>query len=441
MKIVTDFEQARAILSRGAPGQDETPAWLRQRIKSSFGEELTPQQVVDRIISDVRQRGDAALFDYSLRLDGVKLDRLEVEPEEITRAYAQVDDRLLGAMKVAAERIKRYHRSRKRKLELKDGLGRLVRPLSRVGLYAPGGTAVYLSTVLMTAIPARAAGVNDIILATPPRPGGELPPSTLVAADLAGVNRIFKIGGAQAIAALALGTQSVPRVDKVCGPGNLFVMLAKKQLYGQVDIDGLAGPSEIVILADDSASPALCAADLIAQAEHDALAWAVLITNSLSLAQSVANEVESQLADLERADIIRRCLDSSGWLLVVDEMEKAVELVNLFAPEHLCLAVRDAWYFVDMIENAGAIFVGQASAQALGDYIAGPSHVLPTGGTARFSSPLGVEHFVKTSSLIALDDETVQGLVPTAMVMARAEGLTAHARALEMRLKKRGGRK
>jgi histidinol dehydrogenase len=441
LRIITDFQQSRTILSRGAPGQEETPAWLLQRIKSSFGEELTPEQVVARIISDVRQRGDAALFDYGQRLDGVKLDKLEVEPDEITRAYAQVDDKLLGAMKVAAERIKRYHRSRKRKLELKDGLGKVVRPLNRVGLYAPGGTAVYPSTVLMTAIPARAAGVNDIILATPPRPGGELPPSTLVAADLAGVNRIFKMGGAQAIAAMALGTQSVPRVDKVCGPGNLFVMLAKKQLYGQVDIDGLAGPSEIVILADDSASPAICAADLIAQAEHDALAWSVLITNSLPLAQSVAKEVENQLATLERADIIRRCLDNSGWLMVVNEMDKAVELVNLFAPEHLSLAVKDASYFVDMIENAGAIFMGQASAQALGDYIAGPSHVLPTGGTARFSSPLGVEHFVKTSSLIALDDETVQCLVPQAVIMARAEGLTAHARALEMRLKKRGRRK
>ena len=441
MRIITDFKQARAILSRGVPGQDKVPVWLRQRIKASFGEELTPQQVVDRIISDVQQRGDDALFDYSLRLDGVKLDRLEVQSEEIAQAYKQVDDQLLEALKLAAERIKRYHRYRKRKLELKDGVGRIVRPLARVGVYAPGGTAVYPSTVLMTAIPARAAGVNEIILATPPRAGGALPAATLVAADLARVNRIFKIGGAQAIAALALGTQSVPRVDKICGPGNLFVMLAKKQLYGQVDIDGLAGPSEIVILADDSASPALCAADLIAQAEHDALAWAVLVTNSLKLAQAVAKEVDRQLATLERADIIRRCLESSGWLLVVDKMEKAVELVNLYAPEHLCLAVRDAWYFVDMIKNAGAIFVGQASAQALGDYIAGPSHVLPTGGTARFSSPLGVEHFVKTSSLIALDDDTVQSLVPPAVAMARAEGLTAHARALEMRLKRRGRRK
>ena len=441
MRIITNLQQARAILSRGVPGQDEIPAWLCQRIKASFGEELTPQQVVDRIIYDVRQRGDAALFDYSLRLDGVKLDRLEVESEEITRAYAQVDDRLLDVMKLAAERIKRYHRSRKRKLELKDGLGRLVRPLNRVGIYAPGGTAVYPSTVLMTALPAHAAGVSEIILATPPRLGGDIPPVTLVAADLAGVSRIFKMGGAQAIAALALGTQSVPRVDKVCGPGNLFVMLAKKQLYGQVDIDGLQGPSEIVILADDSASPAICAADLIAQAEHDALAWAVLITNSLPLAQAVANEVERQLADLERADIIRRCLESRGWLLVVKSLEQAVELVNLYAPEHLCLALKDPWPFVDMIENAGAIFVGQASAQSLGDYVAGPSHVLPTGGTARFSSPLGVEHFLKTTSLIALDDEMVQGLVPPAAALARAEGLTAHARALEMRLKKRERRK
>ncbi len=441
MRTVTDFEQAKTILTRSLAGQEEAPAWLQDRIQKSFGEKLTPQQVVDRIIADVQKRGDAALFDYSQRLDGVKLDKLEVDPEEITKAYAQVDDQLLGAMKVAAGRIKKYHRSQKRKVQLKNGLGKVVRPLERVGVYAPGGTAVYPSTVLMTAIPARAAGVNEIILATPPQKGGNLPPSTLVAADLAGVNRIFKMGGAQAIAAMALGTKSVPRVDKICGPGNLFVMLAKKQLYGQVDIDGLAGPSEIVILADDSASPEICAADLIAQAEHDVLAWAVLITNSLKLAKAVNKEVERQLATLERADIIRRCLDSTGWLIVVDKMEQAVDLVNLYAPEHLSLSVKDARYYADMIDNAGAIFMGQASAQALGDYVAGPSHVLPTGGTARFSSPLGVEHFVKTSSLIELDDNTVQSLVPPAVVMARAEGLTAHARALEMRLKRQGKRK
>jgi histidinol dehydrogenase len=417
------------------------PDWLRQHIKASFGEALTPQQVVERIISDVRQQGDAALFEYNSRLDGVKLDRLEVQPEEIAQAYEEIDARALEALKLAAQRIKRYHRIRKQTLKLKHGLGRIVRPLGRVGVYAPGGTAVYPSTVLMTALPARVAGVNEIILATPPRPSGQIQPLTVVAADMAGVKRIFKMGGAQAIAALALGTQSVPKVDKVCGPGNLFVMLAKKQLYGEVDIDGFQGPSEVAILADNSASPVLCAADLIAQAEHDALAWAVLITNSLSLARAVANEVERQLANLERADIAYRCLESRGWLLVVKSLEQAVELVNIYAPEHLCLALKDPWPFVDMIENAGAIFVGQASAQSLGDYVAGPSHALPTGGTARFSSPLSVGHFLKTTSLIALDDEVVQGLVPPAAMLARAEGLTAHARALEMRLKKRGTRK
>jgi len=293
--------------------------------------------------------------------------------------------------------------------------------------------------VLMTVIPARVAGVEEIILVTPPGQGGEVPAPTLVAADIAGANRIFKIGGAQAIAALAFGTETIPQVDKICGPGNIFVVLAKKMVYGVVDIDGLQGPSELMIIADEGASPALCAADMLAQAEHDPLASAVLITTSMELARKVERELEQQVRALQRQDILAQAAEKQALIVVVEEMDEAIELVNLYAPEHLSLMVPDGRSYIGKVRNAGCIFIGESSAAALGDYVAGPSHVLPTGGTARFSSPLGVDDFLRVTSLIDLSEEALATLAPAAATIARSEGLDAHARSVEMRFKGGGG--
>lgn len=440
MKIIREFQAAKAILQRSAFEFGKLPIEISQRMEKVFGEELSPEEAVARIIADVREKGDAALFDYTERIDGVALQSLEVSKEEIREAYGKVDHELISALGIAAERVRSFHHiqlDHSLSQFMEGGLGQIVRPLERVGLYVPGGAACYPSTVLMTAIPARVAGVEEVILTTPPREEGRVPPATLVAADMAEVDRVFKVGGAQAVAALAFGTESIPRVDKVCGPGGLFVVLAKKMVFGIVDIDGLAGPTETVILADDSASPALCAADLLAQAEHDVLACAILITTSSRLADEVNQELERQLGPLERAEIARRSLEERGKIIVVADMDQAMELVNLYAPEHLSLMVRNASSYVDRIRNAGAIFVGESCPETLGDYVAGPSHVLPTGGSARFRSPLGVTDFLKLTSVIS--DEHLETLGPIAMTIARAEGLTAHARAVEARLKK-GGR-
>jgi len=298
----------------------------------------------------------------------------------------------------------------------------------------PGGTAAYPSTVLMTAIPARVAGVKEIIVVTPPKKDGTIPPATLVAADIAGVNRTFKIGGAQAIAALAFGTESVPKVDKICGPGNVFVVTAKKMAYGTVDIESLPGPSEIVIVADDTANASFCAADLIAQAEHDPQASAILITTSSKLASNVDSEIKKQLAKLERQTIATEALNSRGMIVLVDSPDEAIELVNLYAPEHASLMLRNAASYTQKIRHAGCIFVGGTSPVALGDYIAGPSHVLPTGGSARFSSPLGVEDFLKATNIIALDEAAGKELGQAAITIAEAEGFKGHAQAIRIRL-------
>lgn len=440
MKIIKEFQTAKAILQRSTFDFGQAPLEVRQRIKESFGEELNPEEAVKRIIADVRDKGDAALFDYTNRIDGVALKSLEAGREEIREAHGKVDQELISALNIAAERVRSFHLVQLRHsfVEfMEGGLGQVVRPLHRVGIYVPGGTACYPSTVLMTAIPARVAGVKEVILATPPREGGEIPPATLAAADMAKVDRVFKVGGAQAIAALAFGTQSVPKVDKVCGPGGLFVVLAKKMVFGTVDIDGLAGPTETVILADDSASPVLCAIDLLAQAEHDVLACAVLITTSSRLAEEVNDELERQLKPLERAKIAQQSLDERGKIIVVAGVDQAIELVNLYAPEHLSLMLRNASTYVDKIHNAGAIFVGENCPETLGDYVAGPSHVIPTGGSARFRSPLGVGDFLKLTSVVSLAGEDLEVLGPAATTIARAEGLTAHARALKARLNRR----
>jgi histidinol dehydrogenase len=419
LKILKGFKLAEEVLSRRASTE-------------FYDNSLEPE--VKEIVDEVRGGGDAALFGFTLKFDRVKLSSLEVTNEQIKDAYRQVDDELISALKLAADRIGSFHQKQKDSL-FKESAGQLVRPLERVGVYAPGGTAAYPSTVLMTAVPARIAGVGEVILTTPPRPDGVVSPATLVAADIAGVNRVFSVGGAQAIAALAFGTESVPAVDKICGPGNIFVVLAKKLVYGVVDIDGLPGPSEVVIIADETANPAYCAADLLAQAEHDPLASAILITTSKRLADDVNREIEQQLKELERRAIAAESLLKQGVIAVVADIDEAIKLANLYAPEHLCLMIKGADALVERLVNAGCIVIGDSATVVLGDYIFGPSHVLPTGATARFASPLNVLDFVKLTSLLNVDKTALKKLGKAAAIIARAEGLEAHARAVEKRLK------
>jgi len=437
--IIEGFQLAKSILSRQAPAEfyPVSPA-IRQRLKEMFGTD-DPEQAVRQIVNEVRNRGDAALFDYTLKIDGIEITSLEVSKEQIASAYQEVDEELLSALKLAADRIRSFHTAQKDSFwsgGTKLDLGQLIRPLQRVGVYAPGGTACYPSTVLMTAIPAKVAGVKEVILVTPPRGQGTVPPPTLVAADIAQVDRIFCVGGAQAIGALAFGTESIPKVDKICGPGNIFVVLAKKLVYGVVDIDGLQGPSEVLIIADEGANPKYCAADLLAQAEHDPLASAILITTSRWLADEVNREVEQQLQGLERQAIAAESLENRGMIVVVTNVDEAIELANLYAPEHLCLMMHKAASYISKVSNAGCIFIGENSTVVLGDYVAGPSHALPTGGTARFSSPLNVTDFIKFTSLVTIDKAGLKELGPAAATMARAEGFEAHARAVEKRLER-----
>jgi histidinol dehydrogenase len=437
MRIIRDIETARStLLNRASPERYRASQEMRREIREIFGEELTIEQVVERIVSTVRDGGDSALLDYTEKLDGVALEHLEVTAEEIDKAQGEVSPEFISALNLAAERIRSFHivqRQRGWTNFMEDGVGQIVHPLERIGVYIPGGSACYPSTVLMTVIPARVAGVGEVILTTPPGKGGKISPETLAAADIAGINRIFKVGGAQAIAALAFGTESIPRVDKICGPGNIFVTLAKKMVYGEVGIDGLYGPTETMIIADESADPTLCAADLLAQAEHDVMASAIMLTTSEKLASEVEREVECQMAGLERQDIAATSLKERGGIVIVNDVDHAIELANSYAPEHLCLMVQDASSYINKIQNAGGIFVGENSAEALGDYVAGPSHVMPTGGSARFSSPLGVGDFLKVCSLVDLNEEALKTLGPPASTIARSEGFTAHARAAEAR--------
>ncbi len=435
MKRVKGFNEAKRLLSREVFWDSfTTPPRLRAQIKQAFGEELTVQEVVNHIVSEVRGKGDKALFDYTEKLDGVRLDSLEVNRQEVFFAYDAIDKKVISALEIAARRIRDFHLACEHKtgvFPIDKHLSQQVLPLQRVGLYVPGGSAAYPSSVLMMAIPAKVAGVKEIIIVSPPGKDGRIPAPTLVAAKVAKVNRIFKIGGAQAIAALAFGTESIPRVDKICGPGNIFVTLAKKIVYGTVDIDGLEGPSEIIIIADERADPALCAADLLAQAEHDPLASVILITTSADLADQVDKEIDMQLGKLKRCSSAGAAVNA-GMIVLVDNMVQAVELANLFAPEHLSLMASDASALVHKIRNAGCIFVGENSSVVLGDYVAGPSHVLPTGGSARFDSPLGVDDFLKVSNIIALDETAMTELSRAAMVIAEAEGLDAHAQAVDL---------
>ena len=437
LQVIRGLERAKKEVFRVDPlDLSSLPPEVMDRTREVFGEPLSPQESVQRILQDVRQQGDDAIRHYSRLLDGVELESLEVSREQIKRARQQVPEVLMEALELAARRVEDFHRATLRRswVDLSSGLGELVVPLERVGIYAPGGTASYPSTVLMTAIPARVAGVTEVVLTTPSREGSSPNPVVLAAAELAGVDRVFRVGGVQAIAAMAFGTETVPKVDKICGPGNVFVTLAKKLVYGQVDIDGLYGPTETVVIADETASPLYCAADLLAQAEHDSLAAPILVTPSLALVGEVERELEKQLASLERSDLATLSLEGRGKVFLVDNLDEALELANSIAPEHLCLMVKEPWSWASKVRHAGGIFLGPFSPEVMGDYVAGPSHVMPTGGTARFNSALSVHHFLRTMPVVGLKPEEYRELAEAAAHIARAEGLTGHARAVEVRL-------
>ena len=437
LSLIHGQEDAERVLGRLDPlDLSSLPESVVDRTRQLFGNGVTPAQSVIRILEEVRHQGDAAVRRYARLLDGVELGELRVTEAQLRQARAQVPDGLREALELAAARVTEFHRATLREgwVDRDQGLGELVHPLQRVGLYAPGGTAAYPSTVLMTAIPARVAGVEEIVLATPRRGEEPLNPAVLAAAEIAGVDAVYQIGGVSAIAAMAFGTESIPRVDKVCGPGNIFVAYAKKLVQGQVDIDGLFGPTETVVIADDTANPSFCAADLIAQAEHDPMATAILVTNSLELVERVETELDHQLVGLPRGETARSALERQGRVVLVQDIAEAVALANRIAPEHLCLMVADPWAWADRVRNAGGLFLGEFSPEVMGDYIAGPSHVMPTGGTARFTSALGVHHFLRTMPVVGLDRRDFQRLGPAAIQIAEAEGLSGHSGAIRVRL-------
>ncbi|NOT05378.1 MAG: histidinol dehydrogenase [Anaerolineales bacterium] len=438
-----DPQTARqTILKRTPPDEFPVSQRVLDNIAKLFGESLTAEQAVTKILKDVRMNGDSALQQWTQRLDQIDLKPAPVSKALIQSSLDSLAPEQRDALEKAAARIETFHRRQPLTSwftnELGGTLGQIIRPIQRVGLYVPGGTAPLPSTVLMSAIPARVAGVKDIVAVTPPNrsvSNTDLPvnPMILAACAIAGVDEVYLLGGAQAIAALAYGTETIRSVDKIFGPGNLFVTLAKRQVYGVVGIDGLAGPTETIVIADEFANPAWVAADLLAQAEHDFLASAILLTPSQSLIEKVQIEVANQLEQRGRADIILASLENRGGAVLTQDLNEALQLANEYAPEHLALSVSDPWRWVEKVNNAGGVFVGEYSFEVLGDYLAGPSHVMPTGGSARFASPLNVWDFIKIVSLVALDEKTVQAISPIAATIAEAEGLDAHANAALLR--------
>ena len=395
--------------------------------------------IVKQIVADVVKRGDDALFEYCQRFDRARLTALEVTEQELDDAMKSVEPRLIRILEKAAANIRNFHKSQLRNSYIiNDGngvvMGQKIIPMDRVGIYVPGGTAAYPSTVLMNCIPAKIAGCGEIVMVTPPGKDGSVNPAILAAAKIGGVDRIFKVGGAQAVAALAYGTQSVPKVDKIVGPGNAFVAEAKRQVFGQVAIDMIAGPSEILVVADSTCNPAYVAADMLSQAEHDKLASAVLVTDSMELAEAVSQEIEQQLNKLSRYEIARESIDSNGKIIVADNLDAVIEIANAIAPEHLELCVDNPFDYLDKIRHAGSIFMGKYCPEALGDYMAGPNHTLPTSGTARFSSPLSVDDFVKKSQYTYFTAGALKDLAEDVAYFAQTEGLTGHARSAMIRL-------
>ena len=410
---------------------------LLKRSPNNYGQyEASVKEILDK----VKEEKDAAVFAYTAKFDGAELtaDTIEVTDAEIEEAYAQVDDTLLTVIRKAKDNIESYHAKQRQTSwfdSKPDGtiLGQKITPLHRVGVYVPGGKAVYPSSVLMNVMPAKVAGVDEIIMVTPPGKNGKVSPNTLVAAKEAGVDKIYKVGGAQAIAALAYGTESIPKVDKIVGPGNIYVALAKKAVYGHVSIDSIAGPSEILVVADETANPRYVAADLLSQAEHDELASAILVTTSEKLAHEVSDQVDGFLKELSRAEIISKSLDNYGYILLADTMEDVIDVANEIASEHLEIQTKNPFEVMTKIRNAGAIFIGEYASEPLGDYFAGPNHILPTNGTAKFFSPLSVDDFIKKSSIISYSREALQKVHKDIESFAKAEQLTAHANSIHVR--------
>lgn len=415
---------------------------LNDLLKRSPNNYTEYEGTVSGIVEDVRKRGDAALFEYTEKFDGAKLDKdtVQVSEGEIRQAYDQVDKELLGVIRRSMANIRAYHEKQKRYGwfdTTADGtiLGQKVTPLASAGIYVPGGKAAYPSSVLMNTVPAQVAGVEEIIMVTPPGKDGQVNPTTLVAACEAGATKIFKVGGAQAIAALAYGTESIPKVDKIVGPGNIYVALAKKAVYGHVSIDSIAGPSEILVIADETANPEYVAADLLSQAEHDELASAILVTTSETLAREVSRWVDTFTAQLSRKAILEKSLNNYGYILIADDMDSAIAIANDIASEHLEIVTANPFEVMTKIKNAGAIFLGENSSEPLGDYFAGPNHILPTNGTAKFFSPLSVDDFVKKSSIIYYSREALKAAKDDIIRFAEAESLTAHANSIKVRFK------
>ncbi|SFW12593.1 histidinol dehydrogenase [Selenomonas ruminantium] len=445
MKIVKASELGEAainkLLQKPAFDEVELSPKIREANKATFGKDMTAAELVAQIVRDVRFEGDKAVLRYTKLIDKVDCDikDLLVTEEEFAAAEAQADPQVVASLKKAAENVRRYHEEQKPNSwmtyrEHGSLLGQSLIPLDRVGIYVPGGTAAYPSSVIMNAMPAVVAGVGEIVMMVPPK-NGAINPYVLIAARLAGVKKIYKIGGAQAIAALAFGTESIPRVDKITGPGNIFVTLAKKEVYGHVDIDMLAGPSEILIVADDSADPVYTAADMLSQAEHDPLASSIVITDSEKLARQVAIEAENQLQKLPRQEIARASIERNGLIVIAENMQQALRFANTSAPEHLELLTREPFQLLPYVRHAGAVFLGAYSPEPLGDYFAGPNHVLPTGGTARYYSVLNVETFMKRTSLISYTQPALEAVSEDIIRLAETEGLQAHANAIRLRRK------
>ena len=443
MKIVKASELGEAainkLLQKPAFDEVELSPKIREANKATFGKDMTAAELVAQIVRDVRFEGDKAVLRYTKLIDKVDCDikDLLVTEEEFAAAEAQADPQVVESLKKAAENVRRYHEEQKPNSwmtyrEHGSLLGQSLIPLDRVGIYVPGGTAAYPSSVIMNAMPAVVAGVGEIVMMVPPK-NGAINHYVLIAARLAGVKKIYKIGGAQAIAALAFGTESIPRVDKITGPGNIFVTLAKKEVYGHVDIDMLAGPSEILIVADDSADPVYTAADMLSQAEHDPLASSIVITDSEKLARQVAIEAENQLQKLPRQEIARASIERNGLIVIAENMQQALRFANTSAPEHLELLTREPFQLLPYVRHAGAVFLGAYSPEPLGDYFAGPNHVLPTGGTARYYSVLNVETFMKRTSLISYTQPALEAVSEDIIRLAETEGLQAHANAIRLR--------
>jgi histidinol dehydrogenase len=436
IKIYSAADAQRTILKRSTGPHTPVSKTVQEGLQRVFGEALTPETAVARLLTDVRENGDRAITEWTERIDNIHLETFRVSQSMIDSASRRLDKELLEALSFAASRIRDFHARQPipnwTTTEMGGLLGQRFTPVQRAGVYVPGGTAPLPSSLLMSAIPAQVAGVRDIVVATPPgRPDGRIPDVILAAAAIIGIQDVYAIGGALAVAALAYGTETVPKVDKIVGPGNLFTTLAKQQVYGIVGIDGVYGPTETAVVADDSANPAWVAADLLAQAEHDVLASAILITTSLDLAQAVQVEIGQQMETLSRSEIIAQSLSFRGGIVLVDDLGQACRLASGYAAEHTCLAVREELQTACMeaLPNAGGLFIGERSYEVLGDYVAGPSHTMPTGGTARFASPLNVLDFMKISSIVQLDDQTSAVLSPIAARIARSEELTAHENA------------